>query len=248
MERVNVTYRHLVRSFFLAAMGMAFISQAQASSMTLLSEERYVSVANTAPVPDALLAGLTTTNPAAAPFNNAWLSLQGNIPWVTVEGFKPDATRALGTQDVFVSAGEVQVAHFVEVEAGGDPLGLKLPSAPSGTARAESYFELTFSVDRPTGYTYEYDLAGGPVVDTAELILDSLNNGSQTLDPTSGAPVFGVLAPDTYTLRMRLVGAASGLIEGSASSDLNFAVLPEPSTALLLGGGLLLFARARGRA
>jgi hypothetical protein len=244
MEREKRNIRKLAWLLFIATLAL---TRAEASSINLISEDRFVCIANTAPAPYALLGGVATTNTPASSFNNAWLSIRGSIPWLETGGFKPAPTTASVRQDVAVDSGGVVLATTMDLTAGGDPLGLHLPAGATGVAHAESFFALTFSVDRPTGFVYEYTVSEGPGLQMAELVIEADALPPRVLAPTGAAGAGGLLDTGTYILRWQLIGEAAGDITDTVTGDLSFAVLPEPSTAMLIGAGFIVVAGARRR-
>jgi len=100
-------------------------------------------------------------------------------------------------------------------------------------------FEVSFFVASLMGYDYSFEFSPSSTLDTASLTLASQNHGTQQLFGTSGLPVAGVLAPDTYTLIYTFASMASGDQVGNDFSSIimNFTPTPEPTAGALLGPG-----------
>jgi hypothetical protein len=132
-----------------------------------------------------------------------------------------------------------------------------IPSSNPRDSSASSHFELTFDVLQPLTYTLyafgyvresdpgpsgssHFRLAGGPGNET---IVDVGTISDSGFGPF---PEQGALLPGRYTLLAESqVWTPSPSI--SASYSVEFTVVPEPSTGLLLAGGLLALAARRQR-
>ncbi|HMN41641.1 MAG TPA: hypothetical protein PKE29_12405, partial [Phycisphaerales bacterium] len=115
----------------------------------------------------------------------------------------------------------------------------------NGTTRQESLFNLTFHVDTATPYSMAVFLLDGSVPSNSRLGLGLFVAGSITefdfLDYPFTQFRTGQLAPGNY----RLTSTVDGFDSPSNFGFSWYFSLPAPSTAPILGAGLLLAARRR---
>jgi len=212
-----------------------------AQPITLLSESRWVNASGTAPNPPALTSNKTIVNAPITAFSDFHGDASVAIGWTETNGWQAPPTSSSASQDSSLSPVHFNLSSHLFVQAGGDPYGTHFPSGIAGTAQADSYFEVSFSVPSHLSYDFLYDFDVTPTLQTADCTLSSLNHGSVRLFRTSGTPLSGSLEPDTYTLHCELRSLAAGDQAGFAFNSLTINFVPEPSSASLLAAALLGF-------
>ena len=159
-----------------------------------------------------------------------------------------------------VSSAHATASQSSEIE----PLSVTGSAAVDATATGDtayatgsSHFSLTF--DLPDSSPYEldanlfaYSTVAGPLAITFLWLTDGTTNpvivgGSASAE---GAPLFfidtsGVLPAGRYRLEADSQGGGMPYSTASMTFDFTFTVIPEPSTALLLAGGLAALAARR---
>lgn len=231
-----------MRRIFILIMAMALLAAGRVhAQVTLLSDNRSVSVSVEAPSPPALNSSDSGTQTPSTPFGDLNLKLNRSIGWQEVDGWQADPASASAIQNATFSSSQITLDSHLSVSVGGDPYGYHFPPGASGTAQAISYFEVTFSIAGPLEYSYLFDFDISPTLQTADCTLSSVNHGVQQLFRTHETPITGLLETDTYTLSFNLSILAAGDQAGDNYGSMTFTlapdltVIPEPSTSLLLG-------------
>lgn len=234
---------HRVLKSFLAGLGLLVAGCVEGNGVTLLSDNRSVSVSVQAPPGHTMNPGGTRTDSPSTHFTDGHLSASGSVGWEGMNGWTPASTYGSARQDATLTPNQIGMSAVLFVSVGGDPYGVHYPAGASGAAWASSVFEVEFSVASSTAYTYMFDFDPSSTLTAARLLLVSDDQESQILSRTSGAAVTGWLNPGTYTLRYdfssRAVGAQAGY--NSSSVVFNFAPgpVPEPTAFALFGLGLI---------
>lgn len=229
---------------------IAVAARVQADTVNYLSDTRSAGVWIQTSSPYAQAPNAGSTNQPGTPFHDSHLNADCNVGWQPVNGWTAASTTGSASQDVSYDANQITVSSTLSVNVGGDPFGFHFPNPASGTVHAETMFEVSFNISTLMGYDYTFDFSPSPTLEAASLTLASVNHGTQQLFSTSGVPVEGVLAPDTYTLSGIFSSYASGAQAGNnfSSFTMNFTPTPEPTTgALLLLGAVSLGLWRRNR-
>jgi hypothetical protein len=125
---------------------------------------------------------------------------------------------------------------------------------PGSSGGAVSTFQLTFEVLQPVEFELTWYLEGVDINPCLCALAEaSLRGGpgDQTIfawfevDDFFSDTEYGVLAPGQYTLLARAQLSHDAPVSASYQIDLGVVLVPEPSTALLLAGGLLALALRR---
>ena len=231
-----------MRVIFNAVVLLMAVVSVQADPITYLSDTRDVSVWIQADSALAQAPHAGATNQPSAPFNDTHLSSSCNVGWQAVNGWTAAPSTGSAAQDVSYGPDQITVVNSLAVNVGGDPFGFHFPTPASGIVRAESMFEVRFFVASLTDFSYSFDFSPSSTLTTAMLTLASDNHGTQQLFSTSGVPVAGMLAPDTYTLSGAFSSLASGAQAGNdfSSITMNFTPAPEPTAGALLVMGVVV--------
>ena len=118
--------------------------------------------------------------------------------------------------------------------------GSLLADTTSVDSIANSWFEVEFQVDEATPFSlssvYDPNYPEGSFERGAFVSFSFLPFCTSTFDVCNTS---GVLQPGTYVFRASLVGSGSHNYSNAATLDFSLVLVPEPSTALLMGLGLL---------
>jgi hypothetical protein len=212
-----------------------------------LTDDRYVTVmdsAQTAPEADT---NYFATQYPLGPFTSFAAALSGGTdtynPVPDVNGLNAVAhASSYAWQSSSLVGNQANLDLSVQAVTGGN--GSLSPE--SCTAAADSFFSVIFSVNDPQTWTLtlDYGFPNGNV--TLDWDLVSSQNGSILGSPVSFGPTLyqGTLTPgDTYTLTVFLSATRNTpdpmAMPSNASVDMEFSVVPEPGSDLLLGMGLI---------
>jgi hypothetical protein len=212
-----------------------------------VADNRYVAITDTAQtVPEPGTNFLATQNPQA-PFTSFTAALSGGAdaynPVPDVNGLNAIAhAGSYAAQNSFLAGNQVNLDLSVQAITGGN--GSLSPE--SCFAEADSFFSVIFSVNDPQAWTLRLDSSfpNGNVSPGLDLV--SSQNGSILGSPVSFGPTLyqGTLTPgDAYTLTVFLSATRNTpdplASSSNASLNLEFTVVPEPGSGLLLGMGLI---------
>jgi hypothetical protein len=224
---------------------MLMATQLQAQ-INWLTDDRYVTVTDRAQTaPEASTNFFATQNPQA-PFTSFGATLSGGAdaynPIPDVNGLNAVAhADSYARQSSSLAGNQVNLDSSVWAGTGGN--GSLSPE--SCFAEADSFFNVSFSVNDPQTWTLSLDhLFIGNV--TLDWNLVSSQNGSILGPPVSYDPTLyqGTLTPgDIYTLTVFLSATRNTpdpmAMPSNVSVDMEFSVVPEPGSNLLLGMGLI---------
>lgn len=221
-----------------------------ARGVTLVSDNRSVSVAVQAPVAHVQNPTCSATDTPAAHFADSHLGASATIGWEEINGWTPASTYGSVRQDAVLTPDQIGMNSLLFVSVGGDPYGVHCPTGASGTASARSVFDIQFSIASQTEYTYLFNFDPTSTLLTANLLLISDSAGAQQLTRTFGSVGYGILDPGIYTLHYdfssRAIGAQSGYNSSSVLFNFSPGPVPEPSAfALLVVGAVAMAAVSR---
>jgi hypothetical protein len=221
-----------------------------ARGVTLVSDNRSVSVVVSAPAVHAQTPNCSATDRPSAHFADSHLGASATIGWEDINGWTPASTYGSVRQDALLTPDQIGMNNLLFVSVGGDPYGVHCPTGASGTAWARSVFDIQFSIATRTEYTYLFNFDPTSTLLTANLLLISDSTGPEQLARTFGSPGYGVLDPGLYTLHYdfssRAIGAQSGYNSSSVLFNFSPGPVPEPSAfALLVVGAVAMAAMNR---